>query len=146
MSRPVALSLALTFWFAGAPAVLANCTVSTTGMDFGTYNPFELSDNDSTGSFTINCDSKTRTTVSLSTGASGTYTNRVLENGSYILNYNLYINNNRTRIWGDGSEGSRTKRYNRKNVTKAIRGRIFAGQTTAHVGLYSDTVTLTVEY
>ena len=128
-------------------AVIANaCTVTASGVDFGTYDPFAAADVKVTGTINIECSSKTNMTVSLSTGQSGSYSSRTLMNGTNQLSYNLYRKSNHTKVWGDGSGGSKTEKYNSRLVNATIYGSVFAGQMTAAVGSYTDSITVTVDY
>jgi len=56
-----------------------------------------------------------------------------------------------TQIWGDGSNGSYTVILNNpengRNNLHTIYGRIpLSSQRAAHVGIYSDTIIVTVSY
>lgn len=122
-------------------------------LNFGSYNPFQVSANDSTARIEIKCvnNGRVRFEVLLSTGQAGTYFPRAmkLSGGSAQLNYNLYTNNARTKIWGDGNAGTYTQQGNRNSpFTKryTLRGQIPPLQTAATVGAYSDTILVTVNY
>jgi len=71
-----------------------------------------------------------------------------LATGTDLMNYNLFNNNARTRIWGDGTGGTftttRTVRRNRP-VTLTVYGRITAGQDVS-IGTYSDTLVVTITW
>lgn len=73
--------------------------------------------------------------------------------GSNPLSYNLYTNSSRTTIWGDGTGGTSIISRNfilgllgSITLTNNVYGRLPAGQTTAAVGSYGDTITVTVNY
>ena len=142
--------------FAGSAAQAGQvCTVSATDMAFGNYDPFAGAPLDSTSTISVTCISvgnpRVRYQIQLNTGQSGTYNPRAMTNGVSPLNYNLYRNAGRTRIWGDGSSGTvvRNRRYRLAPVgstrtrTETVRGRVFAGQNVT-VGSYLDTITVTV--
>ncbi|MDD5223620.1 MAG: spore coat U domain-containing protein [bacterium] len=116
------------------------CTfVAISSVNFGSYvgnNTY------STGSMSINCSEGIDFTISLGTGGSGTYKPRQMNNGSNLLDYNLYTDNTYATIWeynsvnGIGTGGD-------QNYT--IYGRILAGQYVP-AGSYSDNIVITIEY
>lgn len=130
----------------------AACTISTTNVAFGSYNVFDATPTDTTGGITIKCSILeallVNITVSLSQGASGTYSPRTMRRGSEPLPYNLFLDANRTSIWGNGSGG--TSQYTAprglwttQNAT--IYARIPAGADVSP-GTYTDTVVATVNF
>ncbi len=128
----------------------AGCTVSTTGIAFGSYNPIDTIPIDSQGIITIYCTTNEKTTTSISVSQnSGGFNPRKMKNaaGSDLLNYNLYTDAARTIIWGDGTGGTKTvsARVNRTTVNLTIYGRIPAGQDVS-VGQYTDSLVITVNY
>lgn len=118
------------------------CTINATQLDFGNYKPFDNANLDTHSNITVRCDSYTFVTVSLSTGNSGTYTNRLILSNSFNLSYNLYQNSGRTHIWGDGTGNTRTVtkfvRRNR-NTTYSVYGRI-PGSQSVPPGIYTDNI------
>jgi spore coat protein U-like protein len=107
--RACALTLLL---FAGLEARAADCTVSAVGVNFGVYEPFIATPDDSVGQITVTCTHVSgpaidvRYTVTLSTGSSGSYTPRRLRAGSGLLGYNLWSDPALSSIWGNGSSGT----------------------------------------
>ena len=101
-------ALALGFGFVSSTHA-ASCTVSSSGLGFGLYNPFGLTALDSTGSITLNClgaaGEAVAFQVSASTGFSQTYGSRLMRgpHEPFLLSYNLYVDPARSTIWGDGS-------------------------------------------
>ena len=125
----------------------AACTVSTTSVNFGAYDPKSGTADDSTGSVEVTCDKgphPKNSTIALSPGNSGTYAARQMESGANILTYNLYSNAARSQIWGDGSGGSFTLGYNASG-TFTVYGRIPALQNV-QAGTYSDSLTVTITF
>lgn len=136
-------------------ALLADCTVSTSGVSFGAYNVFSPAANDTAGDISVACTGlilslSVSYSILLSTGG-GSYASRLLSSGANNLAYNLYTNSTRSIVWGDGSAGTAivsdgyllglftvTKHY-------PVYGRIPAGQN-AYVGAYSASVIVTVNY
>ncbi len=133
--------------FAPAPAnadcVQCSCGIETSGLVFGPYNPRRPTSG-SVATVRVTCDGDSGYLIKMSAGSSGTPTGRTLHNGASILNYNLYKDAGRSMIWGDGAAGqtglmgSGTANYN-------VYGAIFGGQAPL-VGVYTDTLILSVEY
>ncbi len=147
-----ALGLALAAILAAALSVEAQgtCKISTTPVSFGTYNVFATTPLDTTGSVTYRCvPPVTGITIVLSRGSSSTFSPRTLVKGTESLNYNLYLDAARTRIWGDGTGGTQVfsdpNPQNNQDVTVTIFGRILAGQDVS-AGTYADTVTATITF
>jgi spore coat protein U-like protein len=130
------------------------CSVTATGVAFGTYNPFNSTALDSTGTITVTCITVLSTaetyTVKLSTGGAGSYTRR-MSSGGNTLQYNLYVDSARSSIWGDGTGGTTYQTYSGtlpagttiNNYT--VYARMPALQS-AQIGIYADTITVTVNY
>ncbi|MEE8574038.1 MAG: spore coat U domain-containing protein [Thermodesulfobacteriota bacterium] len=130
----------------------AACTVTTTAMNFPSYNLFSLIPTDSTGTVTIECTENVQSDVSMgASSTSGGFSPRQMSHvsGVYQLNYNLYTDATYTSIWGDGAGGGiilETKvKKNKPPTTVTVYGRIPAGQTGI-AGAYSDSVTILVEW
>jgi len=122
------------------------CTVSTSGLNFGTYDVFSTLNDDITATINVNCRSGTPYSISLSSG-SGTFSSRQLLNGSRHLGYNLYLDPTHLTIWGDGSAstGTFSGTGTGANIATPVYGRIPAKQN-AWVGAYTDVVTVTVNF
>ena len=127
----------------------ANCSISTTGVNFGVYDVFASVPVDSTGSVRYQCSGSTgNIAITISQGASGTFNSRAMMVGSDALTYNLYLDAARTTIWGDGTAGTglfTLPNVTGKPVTLTIFGRIPAGQDVA-AGSYSDSVLVTIQF
>jgi spore coat protein U-like protein len=150
-ARVVALAAIGIVWLCGAPSEAA-CTVRVdSGVAFGTYNIFSPVPLDTAGQFDIRCtggDQNSTVHISLSSGASGTYTARRLINGAEFLPYNLYLYAARTIIWGDGTGGTQVFIGPANGPGRqffSVFGRI-AAQQDAAVGTYTDTIVITVNY
>lgn len=131
---------------ASIAARAAGCTVSTSGLSFGTYDVFSPLNDDITGTISVNCASGTSYSLSLSTGF-GTYASRTMTSGTNLLAYNLFLDPTRLTIWGDGSGGTGIASGvgTGTNVDTSVYGRIPAGQNVS-VGNYSDVITVTVTF
>jgi spore coat protein U-like protein len=133
----------------------ARCTISTTGINFGVYNPLSATPLDSNGTVTIRCrktrkDNNASGYVDLYPGAgSGGSCNspRILSSGSNSLQYNIYKNASRSTVWcWNGSNGTGWQSFNFPNLTPPVTqtytayGRIFGSQTSATPGAYTQTI------
>ena len=134
-----------------ALALFDNCTISTVGVAFGSYNVFSPSALNSTGSVTYRCTwfiLSGQITIDLSHG-NGTYATRQMRRGIEPLGYNLYLNAAATQIWGNGTGGSQrygpTPTPNGQNVTVNIFGHLPPGQDVT-VGNFSDTIVATINF
>lgn len=117
-----------------------------TGLNFGTYDPFSPVPLDTTGQVQFICRGRNRpVTIQLSQGGSNSFAPRQMSNGSDRLNYNLYLDANRSLIWGDGTEGTQQQGpFIPGNLnTLTIYGRIPAQQWVTP-GLYTDSLRLTI--
>jgi spore coat protein U-like protein len=148
----VALGLMLGALLAPAPARAA-CTVSTTGVAFGAYNPQSATADDSGGTINVDCHPSDHSVeVEIGAGLSGSFATRRMSSGADTLNYNLYTNAGRTLVWGDGTGGSITQTLTGGSVSGGTRrfsatvyGRIPALQNVS-AGAYNDTLILTVTF
>lgn len=133
-------------------ALAETCSVVVTGVIFGNYDA--SSNSDSTGNVAVTCVAliagTASYTISLSKG-NGSFATRQLKAGSNALNYNVYSNNGRTTIWGDGTSSTATVSDSygillvpvTRNYTAYAR--IPSGQNP-YVGNYTDTLDVTVVY
>jgi spore coat protein U-like protein len=136
---------------------LCSCSVSTSSLAFGSYNPLAGSNVDSTATVRVSCGGVAGLLVpyqiALSTGA-GSFTSRRMVAGSASLAYNLYSDVGHSSVWGDGSGGSVVVNGSflldalgtAPAQTQTVYGRIPSGQRSAQPGSYSDTITITLTY
>jgi spore coat protein U-like protein len=138
-----------------------DCSIATSGVAFGVYDAALPTPADSAGTVTIRCThvsggaSRINYAMLLSTGGSGSYAQRQLRAGPLLLNYNLYGDVGRTRIWGNGSGGTFVASGaftvgpgvgNRTQVgTHTLYGRLPALQD-ALPGDYADSILVTLEF
>jgi spore coat protein U-like protein len=149
----LALAVGLGLVAVARPAVmdaaqLSNCTISTSGVAFGSYSVFNSAATDSTGTINYQCTLGILIRVELSKGSSTTFDPRKMTNASNALNYNLFLDSTRTTIWGDGS-GS-TGRISHIVValfphSATVYGRVPALQNVA-AGGYTDSVTASIVF
>jgi spore coat protein U-like protein len=145
------LCAALALLAAPAARAAISCTVAATSVAFGTYTPLQTSALEADGTITITCTDVVfdTATVSLSTGLSGTYTNRTLTSGAATLSYNLYTSAADSAVWGNGSGSSSTVQadiwFFAPTATLTVYGAVASGQDPAP-GTYTDTITVSVSY
>ncbi len=135
-------------------------------MAFGIYDPENDSPLDVEGRISYRCFSGTRTLaprivgssgqvksplnvqITLGTGGAGSY-NRYMSGGREKLSYNLYLDAQRTRIWGDGTAGTQIYaakgQPNNHVVVVPVFGRVFAGQDVAS-DFYLDQLIVTLDF
>ncbi|MBN1959613.1 MAG: spore coat protein U domain-containing protein [Deltaproteobacteria bacterium] len=138
--------------FAASNTALAiKCNIrGTVGINFGTYDVFNATPTDSTGSITYRCRQVNGDPVliTLSRGSATSYNPRQMQSGAYVQQYNLYLDAAHSNIWGDGTEGTtyyQTIPPKNSNVTVTIYGRIPPGQDIP-AGNYLDTIVATVQW
>lgn len=134
--------------------VSASCSISTTPLAFGAYDPVgahAATPLDATGGVVVTCTNGASTTVTLgqgsnaNSGSSDAAPLRRMVSGGNFLSYALYQNAGHTTIWGNtagtgvGHTGSGTQ------TTVPVYGRVAAGQNVAS-GSYADTVVATVTF
>ena len=136
--------------------VANNCTISTSAVGFGTYDPLSATDTDSTGTVTITCTKNTSATIGLDTGAHASGSTRRMDDGSgNVLTYELYHPANLNpgagaayaTVWGTAGANlfSPAAAPSKASRTFTVSGRITAGQDVA-AGNYTDTVQATVNF
>jgi spore coat protein U-like protein len=139
----------------------ADCTVSAVGVNFGVYDPYLTTPDDSVGEITVTCTHLSgpaidvRYTVTLSTGGGGSFAPRRLRAGPALLGYNLWSDSARSSIWGNGSGGTVIVTGLLKvgpgvgngvrTAVHPIYGRIPALQDAAE-GEYLDSIVATLTY
>lgn len=141
------LAGALTIVLIGAqavPAVAASCTLSSSGVNFGTYDPVDAVDTRGTGTVRLDCDTAVNASVAIS-GGGRSAVDHAMTNGSSPLVYDLYVDPQHAMTWGDGTGGSQTVTFDGTAVDRPIYGSIRARQRVT-AGSYADTILLTVSY
>lgn len=134
----------------GTTAFAVTCSVGSSGIAFGSFNPLSEMTVDSTGTITVTCDASASYTIALSPGGSGTFSPRRMSSSGHYLAYNLYRDAGYNQIWGDGTGGSYTiagliPASGSRDHTVYGRIPVFS-QRSAMVGSYSDSITITVTY
>jgi len=131
--------------------VASNCLVTAAPLNFSDYDGSATVDGQA--NLSVRCSNGTPYTISLGDGANGTIAQRLLMSGTDQLEYNLYTAAARTTIWGqtvgtDTVGGTGQGMSSTKANTHTVYGTIAnsAANQDAPVGLYTDTVAVTVAY
>jgi spore coat protein U-like protein len=155
LSAGPAFAATATSSFQVTASVAANCTISSTSIDFGVYDPVVnniTNPLDQTGTVMITCTKGAVTTIELDAGqnnglgpSGGTY--RAMKSGSDYLSYNIYQDSNRVTLWSTGVSGRYTPPAapNKNPRTFTTYGRVPAGQDVPS-GPYLDSVIATVNF
>lgn len=146
---------------AGRAQAAADCNATATGVAFGAYDPLVTTSDDSTGTITVTCTNTggggttVNYSIALSTGVSGTYSQRYMSAGTPKLNYNLYRDSARSLVWGNGSGGTSLITGSltvgngvgngTKSATYTVYGRAPAQQNAAP-GTYADSIVITLTF
>lgn len=137
--------------FTVSASVASNCLISSTNLNFGSYDgSTALTGNSSVG---VRCSNGTIYTVSLSAG-SGSFATRTMKNGTNNLEYNLFTTNALTTIWGDGTASTGTRGGTGTGLSAAREQTLTVfgslpnntANQDAPAGAYTDTITATVTY
>lgn len=136
-------------------SVSANCTISTTAVSFGAYDPIVANAStplDANGSVTITCTKGAATTIGLDAGsnsAQASGTTRAMSDGdSGYLSYEVYKDAPGSTVWTNSGGGlySPPAAPSKAPRTYTVYGRIPAGQDVPVAAAYSDTVVATVNF
>ncbi len=144
-------------------SVTANCTISTSAVAFGAYDPVSANastDLNGNGSVSIACTkgSAPNITLDLGSNASGSQRNmKITGGGSDVLGYELYQPPNTTpntactfpgsQVWGTSGSAIFTPTAPASKTARTYRvcGTVAQGQDVS-VGSYQDTVVATVNF
>jgi spore coat protein U-like protein len=126
------------------------CSFGVAGaLAFGVYDPLAAAHADSSSTLSYRCPRGQGVRISLDRGLTGSYAAREMRQGEERLLYNLYLDAQRSIVWGDGTDGSRAgpgviTHGAMGTTTTYVFGRIPAGQDVV-AGVYGDTVRVTFE-
>jgi spore coat protein U-like protein len=129
--------------------VSANCTISTTPVAFGAYDPVATNnttgvDASASGTVVVACTKNTAATIDLGNGGNFSGTRR-MSSGSDFLGYSLYSDAAHTSAWGSGASSVAYNAASKNAATLDVYGLSPKGQDVS-VGAYSDTVVATINY
>jgi len=131
--------------------VASNCLVTAAPLAFTDYDASTTVDG--SADLSVRCSNGTPYTIKLGDGANGNIAQRLLKSGTNVLEYNLFTNAARGTIWGDTAgvntvggigQGMSLAKANTHTVYGTIANS--AANQDAPVGLYTDSVAVTVEY
>ena len=141
--------------FTVSASVVASCTISSTTLAFGNYDPIVTNATtplDVNGSVTITCTKGAATTIGLDAGqnglnAAGTTRAMATAGPADYLSYELYQDTTRATLWGNSGANLFTPPAapSKSARTFPIYGRIPAAQGST-TGSYTDTVVATVNF
>jgi spore coat protein U-like protein len=132
-------------------SVSNNCTISTTALSFGAYDPIVANDTanlDGTGSVTITCTKGSTPTVGMNTGSNADgSTRRLADSSSNFIAYELFSDSQRSTVWGNSGTALFTPATTPSKDARqyTVYGRIAGGQDVP-AGSYSDSITATVNF
>jgi spore coat protein U-like protein len=131
------------------------CVIDVPGtdtlMDFGTLDVLPAANFTASANFAWRCSLGTAITIAIDAGttAGATVANRLMAGPGLPLPYSLYTDTSYGVVWGDGTASTvivtETGLGMATAGTSIIEGRILIGDAeVADVGVYSDTVTITM--
>lgn len=147
----------------GLAAAAIDCSVSASLVAFGNFDPDGPDLDTDSGTITVNCSvvsaggGTVGYSIALSPGQSGSYSPRRLQNGSFTLRYNLFTAGTRSvgQVWGDGTNGTNLVGGSitlpgtigaAQSAEHIVYGRLAGPQTGVAVGVYSDTLVVTINF
>jgi spore coat protein U-like protein len=165
--RAIRFVCAVLVLFAGllaAPLAHAveSCVVSANAVAFGVYDPTAAAPLNGASQVTVDCQGNkfVPVVITLSTG-SGSYATRQMTSTFDVLQYNLYLDANRSIVFGDGTGGSQSASCTTgvtsgfcigsnpsgtyRRVVLPFYGRITELQNVAS-GSYSDDLQVTITF
>jgi spore coat protein U-like protein len=131
--------------------VTNNCTISTTALAFGSYDPVAAhaaTDLDGTGAVSVACTKGTTATVGLGLGSNASGSARRMSDGSgNFLTYELYQDSGHSTVWGAAGAGLLSPAAAPSKTARSftVYGRVVSNQDVT-AGSYSDTVVATVNF
>ena len=138
-----------TLFLVSVPAFGLTCSVSSTSLAFGDYEPMTTVPLDAAGEITVRYrQGPGAFRVELSAGASMNQLARGMTGPGAGLAYNLYVDSTRLSIWGDGNGGTSVASGNHEgsgNITYRVPvyGRVDASQDP-YPGVYTDSIVISV--
>lgn len=153
MKRTVGIVAALHLMATAAAA--QTCTATITNLDFGSIDLTSGTVFDTQGTATVTCTGtpgrRVRACFNIAAGTGGVAVGgdpRYLVNGANQLQFNLFKNNARTKVWGSWiwayPPTGRGRRFTldssgNGSASRTVFARIYAGQTTLPDGVYTST-------
>ena len=145
----VSLAATATTTFPVTATVQNVCSVTASGLAFGSYDPTSNTDLDASTTLSVLCTTGTSFTVGLNAGnaPSATVSSRAMVNGGNQLSYALYTDSGRTSNWGNtpGSDTPAAQVAGTSATVMTVFGRV-AKRQNVPTGSYADTITVTANY
>lgn len=139
------------FDFVSRAELFGQCTIQAEDLVFGSASDLSAGNVDAATAIRVSCTPRTLYRISLDGGGSGDIANRRMVRqggGSEFVDYDLYLDPGRTRLWGNGGIGE-VATGSGDGMSSAdvhtVYGRVPA-QPTPLAGDYRDVVTATVVY
>ena len=136
-------------------SVTANCTITTTAVAFGAYDPVSANASAAltgTGAVNVTCTNGASTNVTLGQGSNANTgstdaapARRLKDGGTAFLTYELYQDSGHATVWGNTSGTGVANTGTGTQVAITVYGTVDAGQNVP-AGSYSDTVVATVSF
>lgn len=135
--------------------VAANCTITTTAVSFGNYDPIVThlaTDLDAQGEVTVLCTNGASATVTLGQGpdpgagsTDAAPARRMKHSTADYLTYTLYSANDHTTVWGNTALTGVAHTGTGTSTDLHVYGTLLHGQNKP-VGTYTDTIVATVTF
>jgi spore coat protein U-like protein len=131
--------------------VTANCTIATTAVAFGAYDPIvanATANLDAVGSVVVACTKGSSATIGLGLGANAqTTVRRMADGATSFLTFELYTDTTRTTVWGTTGTGllSTGAAPSKASRSFTVYGRVPSAQDVP-AGTFADTVVATVNF
>jgi spore coat protein U-like protein len=134
--------------------VIKSCSISTTPIAFGNYDPTSATTATAQGSVSAKCTKGTAVTVALdqglhqATGSTGPIPARQMASGSNMLPYNIYTTSGGTTEWGNTTASEPVTQPSLSVNTALVfttYGSLPAGADVP-IGSYADTVTASLVF
>lgn len=135
--------------------VTANCTISTSPVAFGSYDPISshaATPLDASGSLSVTCTSGSSAEVTLGQGANADAGSsddaplrRMSDDGTNFLSYALYSDAGLTTVWGNTASSDVELTGTGSAQALTVYGQVASGQSVPAAS-YSDTIVATVTF
>jgi len=128
-------------------SVANNCTISTTAVAFGAYDPVTANatvDATANGHVFVACTKGAAATVDLGNGGAADPNSRKLASGANSLNYQLY-KSDATTVWSAGAGGVTYSSTSKTQTDLVVVGKVPGGQDIP-AGTYTNTIVATVNF
>lgn len=134
--------------FQVSATVSSSCSMSTSNLSFGTYDPLALVAATGTTTVSVTCNLTTPYALKLDGGSTASsISSRAMTDGAgHNLSYQLYTSALHTTVWGDGTTGSTVTGVGTGlAIPSVVYGQISTGQNVPN-GTYNDTIAVTLSF